>query len=87
MQYNFYSDLYSCVTIECESKNQLLSLVDTKLDESDVDLCDKNIDGKEIEQALKEMARNKSPGPDGLTVEFYKRFLTTDEKCIVQTFF
>lgn len=75
MQYNFYSNLYSCVTIECESKNQLLSLVDTKLNGSDVELCDKSIDVKELEQALKEMASNKSPGPDGLTVEFYKRFL------------
>lgn len=25
MQYNFYSNLYSSVTIECERKNQLLS--------------------------------------------------------------
>lgn len=30
MQYNFYSNLYSCVTVECESKNQLLSLIDKK---------------------------------------------------------
>lgn len=75
MQYNFYSNLYSCVTVECESKNQLLSLVDKKLNESDVEMCDKNIDVKEIEQAVKEMASNKSPGPDGLTIEFYRKFL------------
>lgn len=87
MQYNFHSNLYSCVTIECESKNQLLSLVDTKLNESDVELCDKNIDVKEIEQALKEMASNKSPGPDGLTVEFYKRFLPQFKNVLYKLFF
>lgn len=75
LQYDFYSKLYSCVTIDCDSKNQLLSLVNTKLDVNDAELCDKYIDVNEIEQAVKEMARNKSPGPDGLTVEFYRKFL------------
>lgn len=71
MRYDFYSKLYLCVTIECESKKELLSLVNTKLDESDVEMCDKNIGVKEIERAVKEMDSSKSPGPDGLTVEFF----------------
>lgn len=87
MQYNFYSNLYSCVTIECESKNQLLTIVDKKLNESDVEMCDKNINVKEIEQALKEMASNKNPGPDELTVEFYKKFLPQLKNVLYKLYF
>lgn len=73
MQYHFYFKLYSCQTLEYESKNWLLSLVNTKLDtcKSDVDMCDENIDVKELEQAIKEIGSNKIPGSDSLTLEFF----------------
>lgn len=51
----------------------MLSLVNTKLDtcKSDVDMCDENIDVKELEQAIKEIGSNKISGSDSLTLEFF----------------
>ena len=36
--------------------------------------CEKDIETKDIEQAIKSFQNNKSPRNDGLTVEFYKAF-------------
>ena len=41
-------------------------------------LSHKLVTNDECSEALKEMQNNKSPGYDGLTVEFYMFFLTTD---------
>ena len=77
MQYHFYSNLYSCVDIDCEKKNTFLSFVDKfkELIENEIGICNRNVDMLEIVHALKGMANNKSPGSDGLTVEFYRTFL------------
>ena len=75
IEYKFFSELYSSVQIDSESKTQFLSYVNRKINDSDKELCDSNIREDEIENAIKEMANNKSPGSDGLTVEFYKAFL------------
>lgn len=54
----------------------MLSLVNTTLDtcKSDVDMCDENVDVKELEQAIKEIGSNKISGSDSLTLEFFKLF-------------
>ena len=52
-----------------------MSFVDKKLNENEIGICDRNVDMDEIVHALKGMANNKSPGSDGLTVEFYRTFL------------
>ena len=38
------------------------------------DLCEKSLTTEEIEKAISNFENNKSPGNDGLTVEFYKIF-------------
>lgn len=57
----------------------MLYLVNTKLDtcKSDVDMCDENVDVKELEQAIKEIGSNKIPDSDSLTLEFFNIFFTT----------
>lgn len=62
------------------------SLVDTNLDETlenvqapklsieDKDMLDEELTIEEVADALKKMKNNKSPGPDGFTVEFFKFF-------------
>ena len=48
--------------------------LDKTLDESDKLLCEGEISYKECEFAVKEMKINKSPGLDGICVEFYQTF-------------
>ena len=45
-----------------------------KLSQEQQDELNKNITPLEIESSLKLMNNNKSPGPEGVIVEFYKEF-------------
>lgn len=72
--YNYYSKLYSSVSIDDESKDEMLSFIDSSVSDEDREQCDMPITLQEIKQSLFTMAKSKSPGPDGLTVEFYCKF-------------
>ena len=52
----------------------LLLNVDATLSENQASVCDGLLSPDEVFRALKGMARNKSPGSDGLPVDFYLRF-------------
>ena len=53
-------------------ENTFLSFVDKEPNENEIGICDRNVDMDKIVHALKGMASNKSPGSNGLTVEFYR---------------
>ena len=44
----------------------------TKLTESSKQYMDSHLTKEEIAKAVKKMSNNKSPGEDGIPVEFYK---------------
>ena len=46
-----------------------------KISEESQQICDKTIDFDEVCKAVDALANNKSPGMDGIPVEFYKKFL------------
>ncbi len=48
--------------------------IDRRLDEEDNKILNDYIKKEEIEQVLKEMKANKSPGEDGITTEFFIAF-------------
>ena len=52
----------------------MLNKLAKKVSPSSKAKCDSPITLKELTQAIKGMPNGKSPGTDGLTVEFYKRF-------------
>lgn len=58
--------------------------MNTKLDtcKSDVDMCDENIDVKELEQAIKEIGSNKIPGSDSLTLEVFFNYHSLKMYCL-----
>ncbi|CAG2242715.1 unnamed protein product [Mytilus edulis] len=74
LQYKFYKELYSCVDTDNDKMSELLDSVDTKIDDNDCNFCDADISHEEIFKAINQMSKNKSPGSDGLTVEFYCQF-------------
>ena len=70
----FYSDLFSREMLDLTSQRDLFSYVKSRLSESEQASCEGPLTLAEASEALQRSKRNKSPGADGLTVEFYSQF-------------
>ena len=72
-QRNFYQQLYKArPTIESELK--FLDTPITQLNNDEINICEGLLTEHECTESLNGMGLNKSPGSDGITVEFYKAF-------------
>lgn len=72
----FYSELYTS-TFPQDTSNMKEFLDDLEfpsLEDAARDELDKPLQLQEIADAIKNMQNNKTPGPDGYPVEFYKKF-------------
>ena len=70
-QENFYRKLY---TKDSKVRFNWVNNTDRKLNETQKILMDSEITVEEIAQAIKQMPSNKTPGPDGLSANFFKMF-------------
>lgn len=70
----FYANLFSRDEIDPTTQSELLSNITASLSDKDRDSCEGELSIGELTNALNKMSKNKSPGPDGLTVEFYSKF-------------
>ena len=70
---NFYSDLYAADDVE-ENYYFLNRPEIPKLSQESKNICEGRLSVKECFDCLQSFEDNKSPGNDGLTVEFYKTF-------------
>ena len=86
---NVYEKLYTSTT-----KNITLGVLKDyiyntaflpRLTESQTALCDRDLTLKECSDALKYFKTNKSPGCDGLLIEFYRQFLDVIGHKLVET--
>jgi hypothetical protein len=91
-QNKFYSSLYSNKETE---DNLNVHLVDKffpddakipKLNENEKESCEGMISEEECVKAIKSMQNGKSPGIDGLPVEFYKIFWKNIKKLVMDSF-
>ena len=74
-QKKFYCDLYSepNKNTKLDSIENYLQMIDlSHISFADDELCESELTLFEIKMAIKELAINKTPGPDGLPNEFYK---------------
>ena len=85
-QAEFYEDLYKdkVEKSEIEMANYLGKISVPVLEERDRESCEGNITAEECLSAMKTMKSNKSPGNDGLTMEFYKKFWGIIGKYLVE---
>ena len=70
----FYSSLFSRGNIDLDAQRDLFSHVSSRLSDSEQASCEGPLTLAEASEALRLSNRNKSPGPDGLSVEFYACF-------------
>ena len=88
----FYQNLYSTTTassdnsIETSTKELLSNPNLPKLSEIDRALCDQAISIEECSKALQGLSNNKSPGCDGIPVEFYKFFWSKIKNFVFNSF-
>ena len=74
IQVDFYQDLYRSQNLENPDNSYFLDDINRQLCESSKNLMDSVLEKDEISKAVKKMSNNKSPGEDGIPVEFYKLF-------------
>lgn len=70
----FYQDLYTAELTNPLDQTWLLQQLEKSLSEEDKESCEGSMTEKETTEAVKDMDNNKSPGPDGIPVEFYTHF-------------
>lgn len=81
----YYRELYSEKSFDCSrANNWLQSKIQTKLTDEDNSRLMEEYPEDEVYSRLKESRHNKSPGPDGLTVEFYAEFWLTIKEAVVE---
>ena len=71
-QVEFYKELYKSQMREDTDKSYFLENVDKTISGSSKQFMESIITKEEISKAIKKMPNNKSPGQDGIPVEFYK---------------
>ena len=72
--HGFHSDLYTAEPVDSPSQDWLLAQLDQSLTFEDQQKCEGHLTLAECYEALGQIASSKSPGADGLPVEFYHRF-------------
>jgi hypothetical protein len=83
---DFYQKLYTDEEVDEETQKWFLEQLDRTLEHHAKHLCEGPITRKELDEALKKMHANKSPGPDRLTTEFYQTFWNMVADDLVEAF-
>lgn len=79
----FFSTLFTACPTDATTQQELLNNVSSRLPSGTETSCDGLLSVAEVHSALKGAATGKSPGSDGLPVEFYSRFWHTIGKDLV----
>ena len=76
IQKEFYEDLYKSqnLTHNESTINEFLEFMDQRLSEEEREELERDITLEEMEKVVKLMPNNKSPGLDGIPIEFYKQY-------------
>ena len=70
----YYEKLYEKENPNEPLQNWFLQFLDSKLSDSEINLLERHISDQEIFIAISQMNVNKSPGIDGIPVEFYFKY-------------
>jgi hypothetical protein len=72
---DYFENLYANKFENLDEIDQFLDTYDyPKLNQEDINHLNRSITQNEIEAAIKSLPKKKSPGPDGVSAEFYQTF-------------
>ena len=70
---DYYSDLFRASETDKKMQNEILSKTKIKINQEQKEFCERNLELSELEQGMDHLPLGKSPGLDGLPVEFYRK--------------
>ena len=82
---DYYTRLYKHEATDRDKQDKYLTFT-KPLPDCDKNIIDTPIQLNDIKTAIQKLNGNKSPGPDGLTAEFYKTFATELSPLLLHTF-
>ena len=72
---HYYEQLYGNKMYNLEEMNRFLEKFSLpRLNQEEIEIMNNPITSTEIEAVIKNLQKNKSPGPDGFTGKFYQTF-------------
>ena len=83
---NYYQKLYNKQKTCQKTQKELLKHITPKISKTQNQKLQTKIDISEILQAITEMENRKSPGVDGIPIEFYKEFFDISKKDLQTVF-
>ena len=85
-QVRFYKDLFTTQNLDDEEANFFLGQPTKKLTDEQKSSLEKDITLEDVANAMKLMKNNKSPGEDGITIEFYKTYFNIIGEDLLEVF-
>ena len=83
---NYFQNLYTKQNTCEKTQNLLLKQITNEITNAQNNQLTKQIETTEMKEAIQSMENGKSPGIDGIPIEFYKEFIETIKKDL-QKFF
>ena len=85
---DFYNNLYTSRDIPETLIKKYMSKISIprKLTKEQIDICEGEIKASECNNVVRDLKKNKSPGLDGLTAEFYQQFWPEIKDIVIKAF-